>query len=499
MKKIWKEETQIKIIFFVIILLLFVVLVPLFIMGHYNFQSVDDIGYAKSAEVVWDETHSVIKTFVRQLSYARDYWSQWQGTFAAEWFTTSMMGIFIKDAYYVGTYLSLGSFVLSELLLFILIFKRIMGTDICRAGIVSVCVICMQVLMTTAPVEAFYWFCGAVLYTVTYSEAFVLCALMILLYDSDGKGWKRALLSIGVFILTILVSGGTYVTLIGMLLCYLFAAAWFCYKKHPNRWIVLGGTFLYLAGFLLNVLAPGNQKRLSVVTEATNLSAIEAILASLKEAAEYVMKNTLISSVILGLLLLPLFTSIVKKKKFRFPLPLLVTLISFGVFAAQFTPTMYTIGIIGPGRIQNIYRWTLYIWLYGNELYWTGWILRKAGWLNKEQKNEEPLEKSYLLPGWIAGGMLLCFAMYIWGGDTLTTVSAVKSLRCGGAQSYYAEYKERLAVLEDDTVKDVVFESYSYFPYLLFFGDITENPEDWVNRSMAAYYNKDSVVIVNEN
>lgn len=493
--KLKKEELHVRIIFVGTVLLLFAVMVPLFIIGHYNFASVDDIGYANTAESVWEETHSVLKVFVRQLSYAWDYWHIWQGTFAAEWFVTSVMGIFSRDAYFMGTYLALGGFVLTEMFLFMVILKKAMGADTYRAGIVSVCVICAQVLLTPVPAEAFYWFCGAVLYTVVYNEAAVLLALLVLLYYNPKKIPLKILLCIGIALLTVMVSGGTYVTLIGMLLVYLFTTIWYWYRKNPNRWFVSAGLALYLTGFLVNVLAPGNQKRLATA-DAADMSAIKAILLSVREAAFYAAGNTILPCVILALLLLPLFANIVKKKNYRYPFPLLVTLISFGVFAAQFTPTIYTLGITGAGRIQNLYRWTFYIWLYGNELYWTGWLLRRENSLNFESGESGAPKKCYLLPGWLAGGALLCLSLYIWGGDTLTTVSAVLTLRRGEAQTYYAEYQERLAVLEDDTVKDAYFEPYTYYPYLLFFGDITDDPEDWVNRAVAAYYEKDSVTLI---
>lgn len=497
MKNWKKEELHIRVIFIGMILILVAVLVPLFMMAHYNFQSVDDVGYATSAQNVWKETHSVLKVFAGQLSYAWDYWHKWQGTFAAEWLVTSLMAFFLNDAYYMGTYLALGGFAIGEMLLFLIILKKILGADIYRASIISVCIVCMQVLLTTVPAEAFFWFCGAVLYTVVYNEALVLLSLLLLLYFRPKKIWKRLLLYIGITLLTIMISGGTYVTLITMLLVYFFTVVWYWYRKNPHKWFVTAEMGLYLVGFLLNVLAPGNQKRLAVAN-ATEMSAIKAILLSIKEAACYVGTNTILPCMVLALLLLPLFVNVVRKKKYRYPFPVLVSLVSFGVFAAQFTPTIYTIGIAGPGRILNLYRWTFYIWLYGNELYWTGWLLRRFQLMKIENEKDNASHKCYLLPGWIAGGILLCYALSIWGGSTLTSWSAFNSLRTGEAKLYYEEYQERLVVLEDDTIKDAYLEPYTSAPYLLFFGDITDDPDDWVNRGLAAFYNKNTVTLIKE-
>lgn len=83
----------------------------------------------------------------------------------------------------------------------------------------------MQGQLAPVPVEAFYWFCGSALYTVTYNETAILMTLLILLYYSQSSSgqWRRIVLYIGIALFTVLVSGGTYVTLLLMLLLY------FCY------------------------------------------------------------------------------------------------------------------------------------------------------------------------------------------------------------------------------------------------------------------------------
>ena len=80
----------------------------------------------------------------------------------------------------------------------------------------------------------------------------------------------------------------------------------------------------------------------------------------------------------------------------------------------------------------------------------------------------------------------------------MTSWSAFNSLRTGEAKLYFQEHQERLTVLEDDTIKDVYFEPYTSAPYLLFFGDITDDPDDWVNRGLAAFYNKNTVTLIKE-
>lgn len=502
MKKWKSEELQVKILCAGMILLLVAILVPLFWISVYNFKSVDDYSFAKNAEAVWKESHSVLKVLSAQMTETKEIYQTWQGTFFSQWFASSMMGIFGDSAYCVGTFLSLGGFVLSELLLFMLILVKGLGADRCRAAIVSIGCIALQILLTPYPVEAFYWFCGAVVYTFIYALTLFLLLLLFLLSQSENRKQSKVILTeFGILLLSVAVGGSNYVTGLTMLIFYVFYLAWMFWKKKRYRIMALCNMLVYLLAFGANILAPGNLLR-QWSSGVERASAFVSILRSLKEAATYCVVNLNPPCVILGLLFLPVFVQIVKKKDFRYPFPLLVSMITFGIYAAQFTPTLYALQILGAGRVQNLYRFSFYVLIYANELYWTGWLWRR--WREKHSGEAAILEggegrTSYLLPGWIVGGLLLCLSLVSWGGSTVTTVSAIRSLRSGEAKQYRQDYEERLVLLEDPSAREVYLEPFSATPYLLFFGDVVEDTEDWVNQAVAEYFGKDIVGLDSEN
>ncbi|MCD8130592.1 MAG: DUF6056 family protein [Lachnospiraceae bacterium] len=92
----------------------------------------------------------------------------------------------------------------------------------------------------------------------------------------------------------------------------------------------------------------------------------------------------------------------------------------------------------------------------------------------------------------------MIYLLSFWGGNLVTTVSAIRDLYTGEAQIYYEEYLERLEILEDDTISDAVLEPFSYYPYVLFFEDIKEDPDHWANKAYATYYGKNSVRLAEE-
>lgn len=492
-----QEENQVNWGFLVMLGILAAALVPLFAVSFYNFRSVDDFSYSQTAEKVWEESGSVLKVLFAQISYTVDYWKQWQGTFFSEWITTSLMGIFSKQAYYMSTWITLGGFLLAEGFLFDTVFVKVLGADRRRSGIVTMGCMLLQVLLVPFPNEAFFWFCGAMLYTFIHALAMVLCALWIrfglaMAKKAEKKNVLRERsLGMGVLLLSAAVAGSNYITALTILLLYVLCCAWFVRKKNRGcKWIFLCFG-LYVGAFLLNVLAPGNMVRQDA-SGVSQMGAVKSILLSLKEAMDYLMTWTIAPVVIMGILFLPLFWNMVQRRSFRYPWPLLVSLLSFGIYAAQFTPTLYALGIIGAGRVQNLYRLNLFLLLYGNELYWIGWLRNR---LDRNGEKEAKVQKSYFLPGLMVGLFVLLYSLSIWGGSTLTSVSAFQSLRRGEAKQYWEENEARLEILEDASLRDVVLKPFAVKPYVLFFGDIVEDPEDWVNQHMAEYYGKDSVTL----
>lgn len=490
LKKLREESSQIKVIFVIMILVLIAIVFPLFKIAHYNFRSADDFEFSKCGEPVWEETHSVIKVLTEEAAYVKDLYFAWQGTYFDLWLSMSLLGIFGKNAYYMGTYLSLGGFLLAELLLLMIILVRVLKADIFRAGIVSMSCLSMQILMTPVPSQGYFWFCGAIRYTFMHALALLLLSVLLLIYQTYSIK-KVVVLECLAVLLTVAIGGGNYITALLMLILYCLSVIWTVIRKHPYRWLYIGNTILFFVAFLINVLAPGNRIR-QQSSGVEHMSAALAILRSLKEAAVYVNLNTFLPCMILGMLLLPLYINIVRKRDYRYPWPVVISLLSFGVFAAQFTPNLYALRSIGEGRVQNLYRLNFYLLLFGNELYWTGWAVRR--WFNQNTKSIDQNKKCcYLLPGWLTGGIFLCMALYLWSNNTLTSLSALQSLRYGYAEVYYQENQERLAILEDEEVDIAYLKPFTYTPYVLFFNDIQEKPGNWINWSIAAFYGKDAV------
>jgi hypothetical protein len=78
--------------------------------------------------------------------------------------------------------------------------------------------------------------------------------------------------------------------------------------------------------------------------------------------------------------------------------------------------------------------------------------------------------------------------------DYFTSTGASEDIVNAHATHFRKQNLERRELMLDDSVTDVVVDYYEYEPDLLFYADITTNPEDWTNNGMRRYYGKNSVV-----
>ena len=93
---------------------------------------------------------------------------------------------------------------------------------------------------------------------------------------------------------------------------------------------------------------------------------------------------------------------------------------------------------------------------------------------------------------------LLVMMMWVCTADknTYTSVSAMRSLVNGDAETFYQEAMERHEIYIDEDIVDVELKPYSARPALFDFNDLTEEAGNWLNLAVSQYYHKAYVRIV---
>ena len=192
-------------------------------------------------------------------------------------------------------------------------------------------------------------------------------------------------------------------------------------------------------------------------------------------------------------MLLPVLWKLTRQSKQKFDHPVWVTIGAYCVFAAMFTPTLYALGMVGYSRIDNIIQMVYYLCLIIVTAYWLGYL------------NHREIDALGLFLDKIKGRMTVvryCLMLLIWvltaDKNTYTSISALRSLVNGEAQTFYEEAMERHDIYIDEDIVDVEVKPYSARPALFSFDDLTTDAGNWLNLAVTQYYHKAYVKLVED-
>ncbi len=453
-------------------------LVPMLCLGFFAAPAADDFSYGAPAHRAFVESGSVPAAFAAALDKTVESYFSWQGTFSAIFLMAIQPAVFSEGLYWLTTVIMLASLMLGTFLFCRAFFAKLLGLDKHLADIIAALLLLLSTQLLPAPVQAFYWFNGAVYYVLFHGLMLSALALGIAYVQKGGK-WRAVLLCL----LAVFLGGGNYVTALISVVLWAFAEASniYIYIYDWKRLLLPG--FLLILTFLINVVAPGNAVRASAVKST---GVIEAVGMSFKNGLVYSLDwLTLPVLAVLAFVGILSFAAL-KGSNFKFRYPGLVSVFSYCVISAMFCPPIYAMGNEGEGRLLNIIYFAWLLAMAINLVYWLGWFVGRRG---GEKANGLKFPALALACALLVVG----FALPLFSGARYTSALALSSLRSGEAQAYHDSALRRFAVLNDESTRDARIEPYPSQPYLLFYSDIVDDPEAWENVDMASFYGKNTV------
>ena len=479
-----------KTVFFLLLLLVLLLLIPLLVLAGFDIPMADDFSNSCQTHMVVQNGGGFFHLIAAAVAHTAEVYECWQGTFSAVFMMALQPSIWGFRFYCLTAWIMIIPLVGSIFLICLWVFSGIFGIEKSLSGIIAsvITIACTQFL--PSPNQSFYWYTGSVYYTLTFAIMLWFFSCLIA-YLIKGDNWRIILLSA----LAIVIGGNNYVTalLSWILLTCIILGLFFSRRKRSVKVLLIPYLFLLLA-FAVSMAAPGNVARQNAFTD--HPGPINAIIISFRYAAGHIQHWTDLRFLACLLFLAPfLWKAAASSKECRFPFPGVVSLFSICLLASMFTPHVYAIGFDGPGRLQNVYYFAYVLLFVFNLYWWCGWIRSK-----KKEEKENVLSGIGVLPFLsFAGAALLCIiCSVVFFKGSLSSVVAVGELRSGEAQAFYAQALERQAILEDPAVKDCVFSPFRENPYLLYFGDMTEDPHSYENEDAATFYGKNSIVVREE-
>ena len=505
--KQWKTEPE-KWLFRILLVVFIASMVPVLYLSRYAFPNCDDFTYGVETHRVWNATHSFGEVLKTALAVTKETWQLWQGTWFSIFLMTLTPGVFGEKWYFLTTLLMAGMLGGSICVL--------MHTVLCRyisrakenrylRGICTLTVLFLTFQTFVSPVLALYWYNGSLHYVFMEAVLFFAVSALLCLETSEQKS-KKILWMILSAVLCALLGGANLLTGLQSVILIVLLTAWEFFRKKKNRFWFLFPLVCSLVGFAFNVLAPGNLIREDT---AESMGAVKAIVMSFYWGIVYVTE-WLTPMVLVGFaMLIPAIYRLAKQAEGKFFKPLYAAFLSFCVFCAMFTPTLYATSSEGPDRCKNVMRVVLYLLVFFNLLNGCGWAwqLKQPG----QRKQSEQLPQSR--PGFfyrllelleetksafyavtlIAMGVIFLFAA---DKNTYTSVSAVRSILNGEAAEYAAENNARLELYTNGE-PEITITPLSVEPYLLYIDDVTNEGDRgyWLNLALMDYYGKDKITV----
>lgn len=470
---------------------LLLLLVPLFRIAIYTAPWYDDYNYGRYVQTALNEERGLLSALNGALTCARTEWWAWQGTFSSTFFMSLMPGVWGEEYYFLGPV-----FLILLLLFSLCVFVKVLVRDVLRAER-AFCA-AMQAIVSAMVIElmfhsqsGLFWYNSGIHYVGMHAFLLLLVSAWIRLLLGAGKT-ASVFLALWTLAGAVLAGGANYVTALQGLLIGIGLLVLGILLHNKRCFLLMPSLALYAYGFFKNVTAPGNAKR-GASYVGWGYSPLAAVGESFLEAFRQMGEMCRLIMPALMILLAPIIWSALKKVRFRFRFPGLVLAGSLCLYATGFTPSLYTLGHGGLARTLNAVKITLQLLLIIDEVYCLGWLQGKLARAGKLKSGEQAGSAPVLFYLAALGLMLTAFAADPSRLTHYTSWGAYHYVHAGEAYNFHQEYLERV-----ETIKNggsvVTVKPYGYRPWMISPGDLSENPENETNKSMAAWYGKEAVI-----
>lgn len=469
-------------------LLLIISLIPILWLGKYNVMCVDDYDYGRQVHDTWLATGSYLESVQMAWQKNLEYYQTWQGTYISCFLMELCPMNFHYETAWVVPVIMVGMFVTSSFVLGRHIVNKWLGAGETESSFVALLLLFMFYQVMEAPFEGIYWYNGATHYILMQSFwFFMLVAVSAAVWTKSRK--REILCSVTAAVLAVIVGGGNLITGLQAEIIMVFLLLYVIFTNRSKIWTVCVPLVTGSAGFLCNIMAPGNQVR-SSLDPSTGYSAVWSVLLSFYYAVVFIIRWTPAFVILIWLALLPVLWKMMKASHRTFAHPVWVTAGVYCVIAAMFTPTLFAVGMVGLARVDNIIQMVYYLGLFMTTAYWLGYFSHRQGGETAADALGRFLEK--------AGNrmtivfLFLMLAVWVLTADknTYTSVSAARSLLNGDAQTFYAEAMERHEIYTDEDIVEVELAPYSAKPALFDVEDLSTDPGNWLNLAVTQYYHK---------
>lgn len=452
------------------VIVLLMVLVPFIYISRYTNPVADDFSYAHSGKVL-DLKTNIVNEYVN-----------WSGRYMANVLQFCNP---VSFDFYTGYKLFPGIIILLLITSIFLFLKTIIGKSLKINVILQISILLLLLYIYQMPIisEGIYWYAGSIVYQTGNILTLIYLALMYMFFNQRYI-LKSKLLHVAVIIIVLFLLIGFNEIHIIMVFSFTLVLLFVGLRQSfSDKYYIVGFLVVAIIFSLIVFLSPGRFAREGLFIDNHNI--IKSFLYSVAQTARFFLEW--ISSAPLWILSgLYYFVNreLSEKNKlfsasFYLKPWLSILLLLYVIFAAAFPPYWAT-GILGQHRTMNV-AYFIFIIL---------WFVNLTVWFNKYKDIIPVGIKLSPTIKYLAIIIVLCSFLMSKNGYSVMT-----DLLSGRAKDFDAQMTERYIAF--DTDKDTIYlNPLKDPPKSLFVLDIRENPEHWINRCYAIYFDSNGKAVI---
>ena len=473
--------------------------VPLLLISRYNHSYADDWHYAVPVHQALEAGGGLLEALWAAVVQAAETFFSWQGTYSAIFLMALEPGVFGEQWYVIAAPLVLALLVWGNCYLARDLLGKCAGLPTPGWLSVAAVVTCVELCIMVSPVEGVFWYNSALYYTGYQAIAQILAVQVLRLARDESSGRARR---VDTTLLAAFVAGGNFVTAFACVEAAVLVGIWlwFTDRREQLRRIALPVGVL-LAGTAASMLAPGNAVRQATQFSQDGAGVVGTITGAFVHAGQDALAWLGNPFALLGLCaLVPLALCVARQNRLSYRGLLFAIFVCGEVFVSSYTPTLWSMGTEGPGRVENA-RMELLVVLVALLVFWLVGRLQR---LASDRTSEVPLARdarlvrvscAVLVVACLAGtGLALAASRSKAEANKVMPVSAAFSLADGSAVEYDAQVRRRLDYLATSPEPEVEVAFYTAGPKVLFMGDVRDNMDNYINYRLAQWFHKDSII-----
>lgn len=486
------NKKQLRLVCITAIVILILSIIPMLWISQYLHPFGDDYVFGAKVFKVWNETHSFLACVQGAWDVAMTMYRSWQGTYSACFLMALQPGVF--GQYWLGPIILIFSLMGSTYTLLYMVMRKLLHASRLEYLFVSTLFVTITMQFTYSYYDAFYWYNGAMYYTLFYSLSLILASLLIA-YAQATTMTKKAVIGMASAILAIFIAGGNFVSGLGMG-AILFTSI-IVMRIEQKRWprFCLAILAIFGVAFAMSVFAPGNAYR--QVTVENKPHVIAAFFMAIGKSFEFFSDTFNFAKTLMLVVIAPAIIRMAAKSRFNFSHPWLCVVITVLLYSSFFFAHSYAMGTMGPGRVQNVYSYVS-LWLICVNIYYL------SGTLIKKAEAKAPLSSAIievvkafqqkyakelrLAPYYVVIIMLLSVSI-----KQTTTNRTVTLMLKGTVFQFDKEMRERELALTTDNQSMMTLKPLTVKMPSDAFNDIAIYPGYWINQGLARYYGKEEV------